>query len=81
MNRPLYFEYPVQVGDTLPALIQSVYGSSPSSCHHEDVLQTLQALNPHLRTNPPLPFAPRNDPEIERLCARARARWGEALVA
>ncbi|GIX22947.1 MAG: hypothetical protein KatS3mg122_0178 [Caldimonas sp.] len=53
MNRPLYFEYPVQVGDTLPALIQSVYGSSPSSCHHEDVLQTLQAFNPHLRTNPP----------------------------
>ncbi|WP_337877917.1 hypothetical protein [Caldimonas sp.] len=53
MNRPLYFEYPVQIGDTLPALIQSVYGSSPSSCHHEDVLQTLQALNPHLRTNPP----------------------------
>jgi hypothetical protein len=54
MNRPLYFEYPVQIGDTLPALIQSVYGSSPPSRHHEEVLQTLQALNPHLRTNQPL---------------------------
>lgn len=54
MNRPLYFEHPIQLGDTLPVLIQSVYGSSPPSRHHEEVLQTLQALNPHLRTNQPL---------------------------
>lgn len=54
MNRPLYFEYPVQIGDTLPTLIQSVYGSSPPSRHHEEVLQTLLALNPHLHTSQPL---------------------------
>lgn len=54
MNRPLYFEYPVQPGDALPALIESIYGSAPSSSHYGEVVRALQTLNPHLDMGRPL---------------------------